>query len=83
MLSTTLLWRSGAAVGMTYELGAPIPTQAQLLGEMRKDVDIRLLCEWIAELELTYIGQDDDSPEAMDRFRRKLRQFLVPSLEPR
>ena len=83
MLSTTLLWRSGAAVEMTYELWAPILTQAQLLGEMRKDVDIRLLCEWIAELELTYIGQDDDSPEAMDRFRRKLRQFLVPSLEPR
>ncbi len=83
MLSTTLLWRSGAAVEMTYELWAPILTEAQMLGEMRKDVDIRLLCEWIAELELTHIGQDDDSPEVLDRFRRKIRQFLVPSLEPR
>ena len=33
--------------------------------------------------EPLHIGQDDDSPEVLDRFRRKIRQFLVPALEPR
>ncbi len=81
-LSSRLLWQSGAAVEMTYELWAPILDEARLLGEMRKDVDVRLLCEWIAELELTYISNNDDSDASMDRFREKIRRFLVPSLLP-
>ena len=82
-LSTQLLWRSGAAVELTHELWGPILTEAQQLGEMRKDVDVALLSEWIAELEIMFISQADDSIEAVGRFRAKLRSFLVPSLLPR
>ncbi|NMO03699.1 helix-turn-helix transcriptional regulator [Gordonia sp. TBRC 11910] len=81
-LSTQLLWQSGAAVDLTHELWGPILIEAQQLGELRKDVDVRLLSEWIAELEIMFISQTDGSDEAMDRFRTKLRAFLVPALLP-
>ncbi|QTI70898.1 TetR/AcrR family transcriptional regulator [Gordonia polyisoprenivorans] len=81
-LSTQLLWRSGTAIDLTYELWAPILTEAQMLGEMRKDVDVRLLCEWIAEIEIAYISQTDGSDDALKRLQEKVRRFLVPSLVP-
>lgn len=79
-LSTQLLWRSGTAIDLTYELWAPILEEAQMLGEMRKDVDVRLLCEWIAEI--AYISQTDGSDDALKRLQEKVRRFLVPSLIP-
>ncbi|GAA4672678.1 TetR family transcriptional regulator [Gordonia humi] len=82
-LSTQLLWRSGEAVRLTGELWAPVLQDAQRLGELSRDVDIVLLTEWIAELEMTFISQSDGSDESVDRFRAKLRAFLVPSLLPR
>jgi len=81
--SNDLLIRSGASVQLTRELWEPIFREAQLLGEMRKDVDLDLLCEWIADLEIMYISQLATAEgDPLARFRTKLRAFLVPTLLP-
>lgn len=82
-LSNRLLSASGAAIELTYELWGPILTEAQESGRMRTDIDVRLLCEWIAEIEMMYISQLGDEDGAFDRFREKIRSFFVPALLPR
>ncbi|WP_068268867.1 TetR/AcrR family transcriptional regulator [Aldersonia kunmingensis] len=79
-LATSLLTTSGKALELTRELWEPILREAQQAGELRDDIDLEMLCEWISELEMMYISQERDDADALDRFREKLRQFLVPAL---
>src|SRR5574340_393414 len=81
-LATSLLVTSGMAVELTRELWEPILLEAQQGGEMRADVDLDLLCEWISELEMTYISALGADAGSLDRLREKLRAFLIPSLLP-
>ncbi|MCZ4548499.1 TetR/AcrR family transcriptional regulator [Gordonia rubripertincta] len=81
-LANSLLVTSGKAVELTRELWEPILLAAQERGELRADLDLPLLCEWISELEMLYISQGDEAGD-LDRFRTKLREFFVPALLPR
>lgn len=82
-LATSLLSTSGKAVELTRELWEPILVEAQQAGEMRADVDLDLLCEWISELEMTYISSLGAGGGSIDHLRAKLLAFFVPSLLPR
>ena len=79
-LANSLLTTSGLAVELTRELWAPVLQQAQDDGELRGDVDIDALCEWIAELEMMYISRGIDDDEALERVRYQLEHFVVPAL---
>ncbi|MEV5651936.1 helix-turn-helix domain-containing protein [Nocardia sp. NPDC052254] len=81
VLAARLLTESGRAVELTYELWQPILADAQAAGTIRADLDIRLLCEWISELEMHYIarGSTDDA-EDLDHIRAQLRTYLLPAL---
>jgi AcrR family transcriptional regulator len=81
-LANSLLVTSGKAVELTRELWEPILADAQERGELRADLDLPLLCEWISELEMLYISQGDEAG-GLDRFRAKLTNFFVPALLPR
>lgn len=83
VLAARLLTESGRAVELTYELWEPILTRAQAAGTIRAELDIRLLCEWISELEMYYIARGS-VPEAedLDTIRTRLRTFLLPALLP-
>ncbi|WP_238072230.1 TetR/AcrR family transcriptional regulator [Rhodococcus zopfii] len=82
-LSIQLLNESGRAVELTHELWGPVLADEQAAGNIRADLDLRLLSEWIAELEIMYISQYGTDDNAPDRVRTKLRAFVVPALLPR
>ncbi|AKE88761.1 helix-turn-helix domain-containing protein [Rhodococcus aetherivorans] len=79
-LATTLLATSGRAVQLTRELWEPILLEARESGELRADVDLDLLYEWLSEIEMNYISALGASAGSLDRLRAKLYAFVVPSL---
>jgi AcrR family transcriptional regulator len=82
-LAARLLERSGLASELTRELWEPVLAQAQASGEIAPDVDLVELCEWIAHLEIMFISQLEDTPEALAWVRRMVGQFVVPAITPR
>ncbi|WP_245718423.1 TetR/AcrR family transcriptional regulator [Nocardia miyunensis] len=83
VLAARLLTETGRAVELTYELWEPILTRARAAGDIRADLDIRLLCEWISELEMYYIARGSTrEAEDLDTVRARLRTFLLPALLP-
>ncbi|WP_051025659.1 TetR/AcrR family transcriptional regulator [Nocardia aobensis] len=83
VLAARLLTESGRAVDLTYELWEPVLAEARAAGTLRADLDIRLLCEWISELEIYYISRGSTADaEDLDHIRGKLRTFLLPALLP-
>ncbi|EME19833.1 TetR/AcrR family transcriptional regulator [Rhodococcus triatomae] len=82
-LSIQLLSESGRAIELTHELWGPIIADEQAAGNIRADLDPRLVSEWISELEIMYISQYGTDDSALDRVRIKLRAFVVPALLPR
>ena len=70
-------------VELTHELRGPVLADEQAAGNIRADLGLRLLSEWIAELEIMYISQYGTDDNALDRVRAKLRGFVVPALLPR
>ncbi|QSE93426.1 TetR/AcrR family transcriptional regulator [Rhodococcus pseudokoreensis] len=81
-LANSLLTTSGKAVELTSELWEPILSEAQEAGDLRADLDLTLLCEWISELEIMCISQLNGGTGSLERFREKIRTFLVPSVVP-
>ncbi|ETD31368.1 TetR family transcriptional regulator [Williamsia sp. D3] len=77
-----ILVTSGKALELTRELWEPVLAAAPERGELRSDLDLVLLCEWISQLEMLYISQGDEA-DGLDRFREKLTKFFVPALLPR
>jgi AcrR family transcriptional regulator len=82
-LAAKLLERSGLANELTRELWEPVLAQAQASGEIAADVDLVELCEWIAHLEIMFISQLEDTPEALAWVRRMVGQFVVPAIASR
>lgn len=78
-----MLSESGRAIELTHELWGPILADEQAAGNIRADLDLRMLSEWISELEIMYISQYGTDDNALERVREKLRDFVVPALLPR
>ena len=68
---------------LTRELWEPVLREAQQTGDIAADVDIVELCEWIAHLEIMFISQLEDTPEAVAWVRRMVEHFVVPAITPR
>jgi hypothetical protein len=79
-LAAKLLERSGLASELTRELWQPVLREAQASGEIAAEIDVAELCEWIAHLEIMFISQLEDTPEALAWVRRMVEQFVVPAL---
>ncbi|MFC8529900.1 TetR/AcrR family transcriptional regulator [Nocardia sp. NPDC057227] len=79
-LSTRLLIDTGRAAELTRELWEPFLAEARAAGAVRADLDLRLACEWLSELEILYISQSGRDAAALDRVRAKIRAFVVPAL---
>lgn len=82
-LAARLLERSGLASELTRELWHPVLREAQANGEIAADVDIAELCDWIAQLEIMFISQADDTPEGLAWVRRMVEHFVVPAITSR
>lgn len=65
---------------LTLELWEPILHDAQEAGDLKPDVDLNLLCEWISEIEMNYVGALGDDIVSLERLRQKLQAFFVPAL---
>ncbi|MBN9792610.1 TetR/AcrR family transcriptional regulator [Pseudonocardia sp. TMWB2A] len=81
-LANTLLSSTGLATELTRMFWEPILTAAREAGEIREDVDLVGLCEWISRLEIMFIIQLRDTPDDFDRIRRLVADFVVPALVP-
>lgn len=81
-LANTLLSSTGLATELTRMFWEPILTAAREAGEIREDIDLVGLCEWISRLEIMFIIQLRDTPDDFDRIRRLVADFVVPALVP-
>lgn len=79
-LANSLLGPTGLSIELTREFWEPILVAAQEAGEIRGDVDLDGLCEWISRLEIMFIVQLQDTPDDEKRIRRLLADFVVPAL---
>ncbi|WP_202968839.1 MULTISPECIES: TetR/AcrR family transcriptional regulator [unclassified Pseudonocardia] len=79
-LANTLLSSTGLATELTHEFWEPVLAAARDTGEIRADLDLVGLCEWISRLEIMFIVQLEDTPEDTDRIRRLVADFVVPAL---
>jgi AcrR family transcriptional regulator len=80
LLSTRLLTDSGRAVELTYELWQPVLAALQAAGTIRPDLDLRLVCEWISEIEILYISRSPGEIGSHEQVRAKIRKLVVPAL---
>lgn len=81
-LANSLLSSTGLATELTHEFWEPILVAARDAGEIRADLDLVGLCEWISRLEIMFILQLADTPDDIERIRRLVADFVVPALLP-
>ena len=79
-LANDLLSATGLATELTREFWEPILLAARDAGEIRPDVDMVGLCEWISRVETMLIVQLADTPDDEKRIRRLVADFVVPAV---
>lgn len=81
-MAEPLVGSSGLAARLTAEMWGPVLEQAMANGDLRTDVDIDKMSEWIALVQFILVGRLDlDNPDD-PAHREMLRNFVLPGLVP-
>ena len=81
-MAERLVGSSGLAARLTAEMWGPVLERALENGDIRTDVDIQKMSEWIALVQFILVGRlDFDNPDD-PAHRAMLRNFVLPGLEP-
>ncbi len=79
-MAEPLVGSSGLAARLTAEMWGPVLERAMVGGEIRSDVDIDKMSEWIALVQFILVGRLDlDNPDD-PAHREMLRNFVLPGL---
>jgi AcrR family transcriptional regulator len=81
-LATTLVGGSGLAAELTGEMWGPILQAASERGEIRADLDIANVAEWLALVEFILVGRLDFVRADDPGHRKLLRDFVLPAFLP-
>src|SRR5262245_14929475 len=81
-LATTLVGGSGLAAELTKEMWQPILQAAAERGEIRADLDIARVAEWLALVEFILVGRLDFEKPDDPSHRQLLQTFVLPAFLP-
>jgi AcrR family transcriptional regulator len=81
-LATTLVGGSGLAAELTQEMWQPILAAAAERGEIRADLDIAQVAEWLALVEFILVGRLDFEKPDDPGHRALLQTFVLPAFLP-
>ncbi len=81
-LATTLVGGAGLAATLTGEMWAPILQAAAERGEIRDDLTMADVAEWLALVQLILVGRLDFSRADDPGHRTLLRSFVLPAFLP-
>ena len=81
-LATTLVGGSGLAAELTGEMWAPILAAAVERGEIRDDLDIADVAEWLALVQFILVGRMDFQRPDDPVHRKLLHSFVLPAFLP-
>lgn len=72
--------RPGLYAELVYEKWEPIFLQARNNGELRSDIDLEDLADWLARLQVMFVSQLLESENLEETVRRRVNTFVVPSI---
>lgn len=81
-LATTLVGGAGLAAALTGEMWAPILEKAVERGEIRADLEMADVAEWLALVQLILVGRLDFVRADDPGHRAMLRSFVLPAFLP-
>ncbi|MCV7252329.1 TetR/AcrR family transcriptional regulator [Mycolicibacterium fluoranthenivorans] len=81
-LTTPIVGGSHLATSLTAEMWAPIFQQAVDRGEIRADLDMAAVAEWIALVQFILVGRLDFAKPDDPVHRKMLREFVLPAFAP-
>lgn len=78
-MTTPIVGGSNLATDLTAEMWAPILLQAMARGEIRDNLDISAVAEWLALVQFIMVGRLDFNPSHDPDHREMLRAFVLPA----
>jgi AcrR family transcriptional regulator len=81
-LATPIVSASSLATRLTAEMWEPIFRSAIERGELREDLDLTEVAEWLALIQFILVGRLDFSRPDDPGHRKLLRTFLLPAFLP-
>ncbi|KUH67527.1 TetR family transcriptional regulator [Mycolicibacterium novocastrense] len=81
-MTSPIVGESNLAAGLTAEMWEPIFQRAIDRGEIRSDIDLSAVAEWLALVQFIMVGRLDFSPSEDPDHREMLRAFVLPAFCP-
>lgn len=81
-LTTPIVGGSNLATDLTHEMWAPIIAAAAERGEIRGDLDVAAVAEWLALVQFILVGRRDFARDDDPNHRELLRHFVLPAFLP-
>lgn len=81
-LTTPIVGGTDLATRLTGELWEPVFKRAAERGEIRPDLDMEGVAEWIALVQFILVGRRDFAQPDDPGHRKMLREFVLPALAP-
>jgi hypothetical protein len=81
-LAAPLVGASSLATRLTAEMWDPIFNRAMERGELRADLDLTEVAEWLALIQFILVGRLDFARPDDPGHRKLLKTFVLPALLP-
>ena len=81
-LTTPIVGGTDLATNLTAEMWAPVFAQAIERGEIRSDLDIEAIAEWLGLVQFILVGRLDFAKPDDPGHRKMLREFVLPAFAP-
>lgn len=82
-MTSPIVGESNLATNLTAEMWEPIFRRAIERGEIRDDIDLPAVAEWLALVQFIMVGRHDFDPSADPDHRSMLRAFVLPAFDHR
>lgn len=81
-MTTPIVGGSNLATNLTAEMWEPIFRRAMERGEIRRDLDIAAVAEWLTLVQFILVGRLDFASSQDPNHREMLRTFVLPAFVP-
>ena len=81
-MATPIVGGSNLGTNLTAEMWEPIFRLGMERGEIRRDLDMAAVAEWLALVQFIMVGRRDFASANASDDRRTLREFVLPAFSP-
>ncbi|MDF3342214.1 TetR/AcrR family transcriptional regulator [Mycolicibacterium septicum] len=81
-LATAIIGGAQLATNLTAEMWEPVFRQAMARGEIRPDLDLKAVAEWLGLVQFILVGRLDFASAEDPGHRKMLREFVLPAFAP-